>query len=211
MQECRSGDEKAASGPKLRLLAVTQGHWGERIAMNIANQAPVDWEITTWAAPRPLPPVIDDPQEFLPKGFEKADMLLALGDQPGLSLLVPEIARLAGVQAVIAPIDRLASMPEGLACQLQGWLEAEGVAAVFPKPFCSLTPKHFNRTPLRTAYDQPLIHAFAAHFGQPSFELRVEAGIIQEISVRRAAAWGRHWGLRPKSWPIWRRLPRWSS
>ena len=64
----------------LVIIAVTQGQWGERIADNIHRFAPSSWTVHRWSAPRALPPLIDDPEEFLPPTFPKADLILALGD-----------------------------------------------------------------------------------------------------------------------------------
>lgn len=174
----------------LRILAVTQGLWGERIADNIQAQAPPDWKVTAWAAPRVLPPVIDYPEDYLPEAFDPADLVLALGEVSGLAQLIPDIAQMCGARAVIAPIDRNASLPPGLAKQLEGWLGRMNVAVAFPKPFCSLTPGQYNRTPLVRANDDPIIARFAEFFGRPEFELTVEDGRIESVQVKRDAACG---------------------
>ena len=64
-----------------------------------------------------------------------------------------------------------------------------GVACVTPMPFCSLTPTHTNALRLREAYDDPLISAFAEHFGQPAFEATVDekTGRIEGMKVVRDA------------------------
>ncbi|KPK94033.1 MAG: hypothetical protein AMJ88_05960 [Anaerolineae bacterium SM23_ 63] len=174
----------------LRVLAVTQGQWGERIAENIRVRAPADWSVEVWAAPSVIPPVVDDPQDFLPPTLPEVDLVLALGDTTGLAQLVPDIARVTGAKAVIAPIDRNTSLPAGLARQLAGWLKEMDVAAAFPKPFCSLTETTYNRTPLVTSYDDPTIQRFARYFGKPEFRVTLDAGQITEVEVLRDAACG---------------------
>jgi hypothetical protein len=174
----------------LRVLLVTQGQWGERIANNISAKAPSNWIVQTWAAPRLIPPVVDYPEDFLPETFPPSDLVIALGDVPGLAQLVPDIVSMAGAEAVIAPIDRNASLPKGLARQLEGWLEQQGVSAIFPKPFCSLTETSLNRTPLVQSYDHPIIAQFAAVFGKPEFDIEVEDGTITRVDVLRDAACG---------------------
>jgi hypothetical protein len=174
----------------LRVLLVTQGQWGERIAENISTNAPSHWAVHSWAAPRVIPPIVDDPEDFLPDSFPASDLVVALGDVPGFAQLIPDISRLAGAQAVIAPIDRNASLPKGLANQLGGWLEEQGITVVFPKPFCSLTESRINRTPLVEEYDHPTIAAFAALFGKPELDLEVEDGVITQVHVRRDTACG---------------------
>lgn len=174
----------------LRLLSITQGNWGERIAQNIADHAPADWVVQTWAAPRLIPPIVDDPEDFLPSGPPQADLLLALGDVPGFAQLIPDIARLCGAQAVLAPIDRNSAMPPGLVSQVRAWLEEMDVDSLFPKPFCSLTETQCNRSPLVKTYDIPLIARFARHFGRPTFGITVEGDRIAQVRVVRDAACG---------------------
>jgi thymidylate synthase len=178
------------AGVPFRVLAVTQGLWGERIAQNVAAHAPRDWEVTAWGAPRLIPPIVDDPEEFLPDALPQTDLLLALGEVSGLAQLIPDIVRLTGARAVLAPIDRSESLPSGLALQLEGWLAEAGVPIVFPMPFCSLTPETINRPPRKASYDDPLIRRFATHFGRPIFAVAVEKGRITEVQVVRDAACG---------------------
>ena len=174
----------------LNILAVTQGQWGERIAENITANAPSDWSVQSWAAPRVIPPIVDDPEDFLPEALPQADLVIALGDVAGLAQLIPDVVRMVGAQSVIAPIDRNSSLPPGLATQLEGWLEQMGVAAVFPKPFCSLTETAYNRTPLVRSYEDEHIARFARHFGKPEIKAEVEDGHIREATVMRDAACG---------------------
>jgi len=173
-----------------RVLAVTQGLWGERIAGNIQANAPADWRVSAWAAPRVLPPIIDDPADYLPAELPASDLILSLGEVAGVAQLLPDIVRMTGASAVIAPIDRTESLPLGLVGQLRGWLEAAGASVVFPRPFCTLTETQVNRTPNVEQYDHPLIRRFAAHFGRPQFKIEVSAGRIREVAVVRDAACG---------------------
>ena len=190
MGEVMDSGALPTAGVLFRVLAVTQGLWGERIAENVLARAPSDWEVNVWAAPRVIPPVVDDPDEFLSDGLPRTDLLLALGEVPGLAQLVPDIVRMTGARAVLAPIDRKESLPPGLALQLEGWLAEAGVPIVFPIPFCSLTPETINRPPRKASYDDPLVRRFATHFGRPVFEVAVEKGRIARIEVLRDAACG---------------------
>lgn len=173
-----------------RLLTLTQGEWGERIAEHIDQTAPAHWVVNNWKAPRVLPPVIDYPEDFLPEGLPQASVVLALGDTSGLAQLVPDVAKMVGAKAVIAPIDSNESLPPGLARQLKQWLENIGVESVFPKPFCSLTETTYNQKPLLAPYDIELVQEFARHYGRPEFNIEVEDGRISKIEVRRDAACG---------------------
>lgn len=178
------------SDSPFRILAITQGLWGERIAENITATAPSDWIVETWSAPRLLPPIIDDPEEFLPESFPPHDLILSLGEVGGLIQLIPDIVRMCDAQAVIAPIDRNEAVPTGLARQLEGWLGDMGIPVVLPKPFCSLTETTYNRTPLVREYNDPLIRRFATHYGKPEFRITVEDKKIVEAEVVRDAACG---------------------
>ena len=182
--------DPSSSAAALRVLAVTQGTWGERIATHIHSHAPSLWHVEMWAAPRVLPPVVDYPEDFLPGAFEPADLVLALAETPGLAQLIPDIVRLAGAKAVIAPVDFNEALPPGLIRQLARWVEQEGAEIIFPRPFCSLTPTTYNRTPLVRTYDNPLMRAFAERFGRPSFDIQVADGRIASVRVEREAACG---------------------
>jgi thymidylate synthase len=173
-----------------RVLAITQGAWGTRIADNIDASCPAGWLVRRWQAPAVLPAIVDDPDEFLPESLPPSDLVLALGDTPGVAQLVPDVVRLAGARAVIAPIDRNESLPPGLVGQLRRWLSALGVNVVFPKPFCSLTETTYNLPPIIQRYDDALIARFARHFGRPELLVAVEAGQITSSLVSRDAACG---------------------
>lgn len=172
------------------MLVVSQGTWGERIAANIHDHAPAAWRVETWAAPRVIPAVVDDPEDLLPEAVPPADLLVVLCETPGLAQLIPDLIRRTGSRAAIAPVDFHEALPPGLIRQLQPWAEREGATIVFPKPFCSLTPNTYNRTPIVQRYDDPLIRAFAEHFGRPAFAIQVAEGRITDVRVERDAACG---------------------
>jgi thymidylate synthase len=186
----KAGDMQ--SNATLRLLTITQGaQWGDRIADNIERYKPAGWQVHRWVAPRALPPIIDDPDDYLPGSLPQADLVVALGETAGVVQLLPDIVKLAGAQAVLVPIDRNESVPTGLVTQLRHWLDEMGVAAVFPKPFCTLTETTINRPPLVEAYHVPLVQQFARYFGQPDFEITVNAdGQVDAVRVERDAACG---------------------
>lgn len=179
-------------GPRpaaMRIFALVQGWYGQRIVENIRAHGPKGWTVECWRPPD-LPAVVDDPARYLPLHVPPADLILALGESPAVAQLIPDIARRAGAQAVIAPVDHLSWLPEGLVRQLEERLRQMGVAAVFPRPFCSLTEDGYNLRHQRVAYLNPWISAFARHFGRPVFRIRCEDGVIKEVDVERDAACG---------------------
>ncbi|HIC88598.1 MAG TPA: hypothetical protein EYP04_04250 [Anaerolineae bacterium] len=176
----------------MRILAIIQGEYGQRHVDNIRRRGPTDWVVNVWRAPAALPPVIDEPEEFLPSELPPADLILAAGEHPGVASLLPEVVAMTGAQAVIAPVDNVAWLPKGLAAQVARWLEQDGIAAVFPKPFCSLTERTYNVRRFQTEYDHPLIAEFARHFGRPKLNITVdpESRQITAVEVERDACCG---------------------
>ncbi len=62
----------------MKLLAIVQGEYGERHVANIRANAPAGWSLEKWVPPKALPPVIDEPEDFLPAALPAADLLHAL-------------------------------------------------------------------------------------------------------------------------------------
>lgn len=165
----------------MRLLLVTQGEWGERIARHIAGTAPPDWQITTWPGPTGLPIVIDDPEAYLPDALPLADLVVVLTESVGMTDLVPDIARLCRAQAAIVPVDRRSWAGPGLRRQARDRLAATGVASAFPMPFCSLVPQ---------ASHHPLVAAFAEHYGRPELSCTACEGKVAACDVLRETPCG---------------------
>lgn len=176
----------------MRILALHQGHYGERIVEHIRKSVPEDWTIDTIVPPRALPAIIDDPEDFLPADIPQADLLLALSESPEPAQLVPAIARLSGVRAVIMPVDNSAWLPLGLKNQLEREIAGMGVAAVFPKTFCTLTENTTGYGDDVETYDNEFIAAFDKYFGWPKLKIEVdEAGErIARVTVERSAPCG---------------------
>jgi hypothetical protein len=177
----------------MRILVLVTGDYGLRHVANLRQHGPAEWQIDTWETPKVLPPIIDYPEDYLPKSLPTCDLILSLAEVKGVAEMIPEIATMTGAQAVIAPIDNVAWLPVGLARQLRGWLERQGVACVTPKPFCALTETHYNALRHRTVYDDaPLIREFAARYGTPVFRATVdqESRTIVALEVTRDACCG---------------------
>ncbi len=171
----------------MRILTVFQGIYGRRITDNLRHHCPPEWTVSGHLLPTVLPPVIDYPEEYLPATLPTADLVLALGEHPGVAELLPDIVRMCGARAALVPVDNVAWLPPGLMNQLAGWLAAQGVTAVFPKPFCSLTETTLNVGRRQIPYDAPLVSEFARHFGRPLFDIAVDAptGVIATVTVVR--------------------------
>ena len=189
----------------MRILAIISGDYGQRHVDNLRAHAPqpgdgrAPWTIDAWRAPAALPPMIDYPEDHLPEELPAADLILSFAELKGVAELLPDVARMTGAQAVIAPVDNEAWLPRGLARQLRGWLEDVGVACATPKPLCSLTETDYGVARReRIAYGNTglpgarLIAEFARFFGQPELEVAVdpETRLIVAVDVRRDAVCG---------------------
>ncbi len=175
---------------ELRLFVLFQAHYGQRILDNLRRYAPRTWTVNAWRAPAGLPVVVDDPSPYLPLHLPTADLVLSLGESAGVAQLLPGIVERTGAQAVIAPVDNVAWLPDGLVHQLGQWLEGMGVTAVFPKPFCSLTETVYNLPQRERRFDNPWIAEFARHFGRPIFHITCDGEKIATVQVERDAACG---------------------
>ena len=160
----------------MKILAVFQKDWGKRIVKNITENAPSDWQIESYIMPPFLPPVIDEPEDFLPDNLPRVELLLSLGESTGVAELIPDFVKMTEAKGVIAPVDNRLWLPRGLQNQIQRKLEAIEVDIVFPMPFCSLTIKRS---------DNKYIKDFAEHFGKPALQINCEDGKIQQVTVLR--------------------------
>jgi hypothetical protein len=177
----------------VQILAIISGEYGNRHVANIRANGPATWNMVTWQAPAVLPPVIDYPEDHIPASFEPADLILSFAEHRGVAELIPEIAKLCGARAVLAPVDNENWLPRGLARQLQGWLKDIGVFCATPKPLCSLTETEYllGRRE-RVRYEDPLIAEFARYYGRPELRIEVdpESRIITGVEVDRDAVCG---------------------
>ena len=177
----------------MKILTILSGEYGERHVRNIIEKGPNNWKIKTWRAPSIFPPVIDYPEDYLPKNLPSADLILSFAEHRGVAELLPDIAQMIGAQAVIAAVDNESWLPRGLARQLRGWLENLGIACATPKPLCSLTESDYMISrKQRLKYISPYISEFANYFGQPHIELKIDPikKIILSAEIHRDAVCG---------------------
>ena len=194
----------------MRILAIISGDYGRRHVENLRAHGPEDWQIEVWQAPAVLPPVVDYPEDHLPETLPASDLILSFAELKGVAELLPDVARMTGAKAVIAPVDNEAWLPRGLARQLRRWLGDMGVACATPKPLCSLTETRYSvarrEEIVYRAEDEgatgsegfadaegfALIAAFARYFGRPELLLTVdpETRVIVSAEVRRDAVCG---------------------
>jgi hypothetical protein len=177
----------------MRIFAVISGEYGARHVRNLEQFGPSSWQIKSWQAPAAFPLMVDYPEDFLPASLPATDLVCAFAEHKGVIELLPDIVRMTGGSAVLAPVDSEAWLPRGLARQLKEWLDRMGVACATPKPLCSLTEYDYGVTRRqRQNYDNPLIAEFARYFGQPSFDVTVDPDTsqISAAQVKRDAVCG---------------------
>ena len=165
----------------MRILIAIQGHYGQRIADNIRNCGPAGWKVHTFSFTQDLPAIIDDATEFLPKELPAADLLISLGEHPGVAQMIPDMAKKSGAKAVIAPADNRTWLPPGLAKQIKRKLESMGVDMVYPVPFCTLSEKDSQNSH---------ILEFAKYFGRPELDIELDKDKIKKVAVVRGAPCG---------------------
>jgi len=181
---------ESLSPAALRLLVLFQGHYGQHILEHVRQAAPPPWTVNGWRVPSALPQLLSDALAFLPTHLPAADLVLSLGESPGVAQLLPNVAERCGARAVIAPVDDAAWLPDGLIRLLRTRLMERGVTAAFPKPFCSLTEHSYNMRQQEVSYESAQIRQFARYFGRPSFRISCDQGRIARVEVERDAACG---------------------
>lgn len=176
----------------MRILALIQGQYGERIVTHLSSLLPAGWLLDRVSCPAALPAVIDEVDEFLPGDIPQTDILLALTESMSAAQLVTAFARSSRATSVIMPIDNPAWLLTGMKLQLRRELAAIEVKSVFPKTFCTLTDSGCGFRRGYEAFQDENIARFAASFGKPQLEVDLDpAGSrITRIVVKRGAPCG---------------------
>jgi len=207
----------------LSLLFIYSGDYGERVIRNLINDPSfckscgllcdfckygVYSHVHKIRAaielrdPSELPPLIENPEEHLPKRIPAADVCVAVGIHKDLLLALPPMLKDEGVKGLIVPIEDFREVPPGLQRQLEEECEELNIEYAFPKPFCSLEP-------IET---KPLISEFVGEFkiGKPSLQITTEerggTRIIHNVTIERSAPCGSTWYVAKKL--IGRRVER---
>jgi hypothetical protein len=144
--------------------------------------------------PADLSAFIDNPEEYMPKKLPKADICLASGLHKDLLLELPEHIKIAGIKALIAPIEDWQEVPLGVKKQVEAKCRELSLECAFPKPFCTLTPEK----------NKPTIARFIAEtkVGRPLLEISLTTigkdEVIECAVVRRSAPCGSTWYIARK-------------
>jgi len=113
-----------------------------------------------------VPDFIEEPEEFLPPNVPPVDFLLVVGIHQDLLSGLPSYAKEKGIKAVIVPLEDPKWAPPGLQVQVLEEFEKNGIQAVFPKPFCSLSKEYneYNKVGFHLTEKHDLIHEFIDHY-----------------------------------------------
>lgn len=154
------------------------GRYAERVIAHLSATSPGN--VAAFQVPRALPPVLDDPAEFLPAELGNAEIIIAINIHPELLLEIPERAKGGTMRALIAPIEDPSWIKLGLQRQVTLACARHGIESSFPKPFCALEPS------------TPAITEFCEQFkvGVPAFSIRIADGRVAAVEVLRGSPCG---------------------
>ncbi|NHJ31265.1 MAG: hypothetical protein FK732_00240 [Asgard group archaeon] len=165
---------------RISINILVQGSYGNRIAENLKNNSPSNWKITVYQFSKDIPKIIENPESLFPKNIVNCDVIISLGENPALASILPDLVRLTGAKAVIAPVDNPVWLPQGVITQISKELKELNVQYLFPMPFCSMDPN----TGLS------LIDEFAAKFGRPELQIELENNTIKKVRILRGSPCG---------------------
>jgi len=203
------------STERLTLLFIYSGEFAERVIRNLINDPSFckscglycdsckyniyNYSQSIRAAiklpePSELPAFIDSPEKYMPKEIPKADLCISSETHKDLLLELPRRLQVAGVRALVVPVEDFVKVPMGLRKQVEEKCQETGLECAFPKPFCSLEPSQ----------DKPIISRFVNEMGigKPQLEIStVQRGkneVIESTVVRRSAPCGSTWYVAKK-------------
>jgi thymidylate synthase len=148
---------------------------------NVKTHAPDGWDISQLVITQDLPAIIDEVDPFIPEKPPEADLLISLGEHPGVAQMIPDIVMRSNAKAVIAPADNRVWLPAGLARQVQQKLQKKGIDMVYPVPFCLLSEKDS---------ENEYIKEFARYFGIPVVDIEIDDDIVSRVTVKKEAPCG---------------------
>ncbi len=182
-------------------FAILYSHpFGERMLANLLNEpghcracgpacdgckygaySLADSLVTAEELPKPeeLPPMIEDPGDYLPR-LPPVDVLVAVGLHPDLLIALPDSY---DVRSLIVPVEEPDWMDPWTERKLREACEESNVELTVARPGCDLEPPG------------PVTERFcrAGMIGRPKLSLRVEDGVIVEARVVRSAPCGCTW------------------
>jgi hypothetical protein len=175
----------------MKLLLLSQGFYGQRIAGHLRAKAPENWQVSCWSVPAISEQIVDEPEKYLPVDEMSADLILHVSETPQSAQLLPAVVRKSGARSVIVAVDNSAWLPPGMRQQLRRELRGLSAAVVFAEPLCSLDTETAGYGESAEHYADEYISKFAACFGKPVLEAGVDGeGKIAAVTVLRGSPCG---------------------
>ena len=175
----------------MKILVLQQGIYGQRIAQHITKKAPESWAVNTYDVPVIHEPIVDEPENYLPKTLPVVDLIIHVAESPQAAQLLPIVVKVTKARGVIASIDSSAWIPLGLRNQLRRELDRFGTTIVFPEPLCSIDEQTVGFNETLQPYESDVISEFSRYFGKPILDVEVsDSGRIVEAKVVRGAPCG---------------------
>ncbi|MCL4498854.1 MAG: hypothetical protein M1548_06855 [Actinobacteria bacterium] len=124
---------------------------------------------------------VDDAASYLPAELLPHDVAIAINIHQDLLLELPKLAKAAGAQALIVPVEDPDWLDRWIKDELASACENLGLEFAAPKPFCALEEG-----------EGEVIDRFINEFqiGKPKLKLKVEHGVVQAARVLRSAPCG---------------------
>lgn len=149
--------------------------------INCRSQYPLDHSSDiagTIEFPAVLPAILDDPEEYLPDGVPKHDVLLSIAVHE--EILIAFLQKFGSARAVIVPIENGKWVSPFAAGRIRDICAEKGMEVALPKPFCAFRPSH------------GVLLEFQDHFkiGRPRIRGRVENNRMVALRVEVSAPCG---------------------
>lgn len=185
----------------MRLYFLYSGSYGERVISHLTNDPSlctgcgprcvhcrntynIDFSseiIGTYTLPTVLPPLIDEPGEYLPTNVPSHDVMLAINVHEDILLSLPQLAASAGGKAILAPVEDPGWLSKGVQNQMRRICDDMSLEFDSPVPFCSLEKG-----------GHPNIDEFMHHFriGKPKLKIELQHDVIKNVEVLCSAPCG---------------------
>ena len=159
----------------MKILALVQNTYGQKIIEYLKNKIPKDWSLNVAELPNiDIEIALDAPESVKLEYLTKCDLIISLCTQPSIPLILPNIVNETSAKAVVVAIDdpKWVLGPK-MEDQIKKDLSKIGVACEFVRPFCTLE-KVGNK----------YIDSFAELFGKPKIEIIADGNTIKNVLVK---------------------------
>ncbi len=168
----------------MQVLTILTGNSSRAVVDNLRWSAPKGWNVAECQC-----------RVAANAGLEcgeivRADLVLVLAERQEHLAAAVRICELSGAKAAIVPLDRLDRYTTHQIEELRSRFARQGITAIFPQPFCSLTETGYQSGAEPVRYACQTISQFARYFGAPRFDVAAHRDRIVHVGVERAAPCG---------------------